>query len=268
MLSPNFFNTFFIIPTLNILLVFYKIFIFIKIPGALGLAIISLTVLFRLALHPFFAQQIEATKKMQKLKPELDKLTKKHKKNPKKLQQEQMKLYQREGINPASSCLFMIIQMPVFFALYRAMALFLVKGNMDKVAIAVNKVVYSPYLKVGNISPWFFGLNLAVSPAKAGNYVYLIVPLLTALFQYYQAILSGAQLADSSSIVKKKSNGKNSQKEKKDESGDLQKAMGTQMKYLLPLMIGWFSYTLPTGLSVYWNVFSIFSIWQYWKMNR
>jgi len=261
MLSPTFFNTFFIIPTLNILLVFYKIFSSINAPGALGLAIISLTVLFRLALHPFFAQQIEATKKMQKLKPELDKLTKKHKKNPKKLQQEQMKLYQREGINPASSCLFMIVQMPVFFALYRAMALFLVEGKMDKIVVAVNKVVYSPYLEISKISPWFFGLNLAVSPSKAGNYIYLIVPLVTALLQYYQAVLSGAQLAGDSPV-----NDENKEK-KKEKQGDLQKTMGTQMRYLLPLMIGWFSYTLPTGLSVYWNVFSIFSIFQYQKMN-
>jgi len=260
MLSPGFFNTLFIIPTLNILLVFYKIFLVIGIPGALGLAIISLTVLFRLALHPFFAQQLEATKKMQKLKPQLDNLTKKHKKDPKKLQQEQMKLYRKEGINPASSCLFMIIQMPVFFALYRAMALFLVEGKMDKIAAAVNKVVYSPYLKVGMISPWFLGLNLAVSPAKSGHYIYLVVPAITALLQYYQAVLSGAQLAGSPSTGQDK-------KEKDKKGGDFQKAMATQMKYLLPLMIGWFSYTLPTGLSVYWNVFSIFSILQYLQMR-
>ena len=51
-------------------------------------------------------------------------------------------------------------------------------------------------------------------------------------------------------------------KGKKDESGDFQKAMNTQMKFMFPIMIGWFSYTLPTGLSLYWNVFSLFSIMQ------
>jgi len=50
-------------------------------------------------------------------------------------------------------------------------------------------------------------------------------------------------------------------------SGDFQKAMNTQMKFIFPLMIGWFSYTLPVGLSLYWNIFSLFSIMQYKKLK-
>jgi len=118
MLSPNFFNTIFVFPILNILVALYKLLSLVKIPGSFGFSIIGLTVLIRLLLHPFFKQQMETAKKMQELKPHIDKLSKKHSKDPKKLQQEQLKLYQQAGINPASGCVFMIIQIPVFFALY------------------------------------------------------------------------------------------------------------------------------------------------------
>jgi YidC/Oxa1 family membrane protein insertase len=57
-------------------------------------------------------------KKMQKLAPKLEELKKKYKDNPQKLNEEMMKLYKREGVNPMGGCLPMILQIPVFFALY------------------------------------------------------------------------------------------------------------------------------------------------------
>ena len=59
----------------------------------------------------------------------------------------------------------------------------------------------------------------------------------------------------------------NDKDKKKDDQGDFQKAMNTQMKYMFPLMIGWFSYSLPIGLALYWNIFSIMGILQYNKVN-
>ena len=87
------------------------------------MAIIGLTVVIRLILHPFFKKQLETSKKMQDLKPHLDKLSQKHKNDKKRLQEEHMKLYQQAGINPATGCLFMIIQIPVFIALYNTLSL-------------------------------------------------------------------------------------------------------------------------------------------------
>ncbi len=257
MLNPNFFNTFFVIPILNILMIFYKAFSFIKIPGALGWSMIGLTVFVRFLLHPFFKQQLETAKKMQELKPHLDKLSAKHKKEPKKLQEEQMKLYQQAGINPASGCLFLIIQMPIFIALYQTLSLFLIKGNLKKVIFEINKVVYLPMLKVQSIDPWFFGFNLGLSPAKAaGQWQYYLIPLITAVLQYFQAQTAGT--ATPVAIPEEKK-----EEKKADSLEDFQKAMNMQMKYFFPLMIGYFSYTLPVGLSLYWNIFSIFSIIQY-----
>ncbi|OGK18095.1 hypothetical protein A2866_03130 [Candidatus Roizmanbacteria bacterium RIFCSPHIGHO2_01_FULL_39_8] len=271
MLSPNIFNTILVFPILNILLFFHQIFLFIKLPGAFGLAIVALTVLVRLVLHPFFKKQLETSKKMQDLKPHLDRLSSKHKNDKKKIQEEQMRLFKEAGINPASGCLFMIIQIPVFIALYNTLSLFLTNGNMTKVIGEINKVVYSPLLRIQTIDPWFFGFNLAVAPNKAGVWYYYLIPLITAVLQYFQTVTMTPPVA-ASAIEEKKTDSvnesnKKTESVKKGGGDDFQKAMNTQMKFIFPLMIGWFSYTLPVGLSLYWNIFSIFSIIQYKKMK-
>lgn len=272
MLDANLFNSVFVFPILNLLMLFYKGFLFLKIPGAFGFAIIGLTVFVRVVLHPFFKQQLETSKKMQDIKPHMDRLNERHKKEPKRLQEEQLKLYQQFGINPASGCLFMIIQIPIFIALYNTLSLFLMNGGANKVIGKINAVLYSPMLRVQSIDSWFFGINLAVSPDKGGHPVYLIVPIVTGLLQYFQVQTSMpmTQSSNPTSEVKKElKDGKTSEvllkkgEEKKTDSGDFQKAMNTQMKFIFPIMIGWFAYTLPIGLSVYWNIFSLFSIIQY-----
>ncbi len=257
MLNPNFFNTVFVFPILNLLVLFYSLFVFLKIPGAFGFAIIGLTVLVRFLLQPFFHQQMKTAKKMQELKPHLDRLSEKHKSDKKTLQQEQMKLYKQAGINPASGCLFMIIQIPIFIALYNTLSLFLRNGNMAKVIVEINKALYFSFLKITTIDPWFFGFNLALTPQKAGLWYYYLIPVLTAFLQYYQVRVSTPQTPTPTPEVK----------EKKDSSGDFQKAMNTQMKFFFPVLIGWFSYSLPVGLSLYWNIFSIFSIIQYRQLK-
>lgn len=269
MLQPNFFNTVFVFPILNILLALYKLLSLVKIPGAFGFAIIGLVVLIRFLLHPFFKQQLETAKKMQEMKPHLDKLSKKHGKDPKRLQQEQLKLYQQAGINPASGCLFMIIQIPVFFALYKTLSLFLLNKNLTKVLTEINKVLYLPILKIDSINPWFLGYNLALAPNKTGQWHYYLIPVITGVLQYWQAQVSMPAQTPSTSAVEERS-GKTTEvnkAEEKKEGGDFQQAMSMQMKYILPFMIGWFSYTLPVGLSLYWNIFSLFSIIQYKQMK-
>lgn len=260
MLQPTFFNTVFVFPIINILVLFYKIFLFLKIPGAFGLAIISLTFFIRLLFHPFFKHQLETSKKLQELQPRLERLSKKHKNDKKKLQEEQMKLYRQAGINPATGCLFMIIQFPIFIALYNTLSLFLFNGNIGKIINQINNVLYFAFLKIQTIDPWFFGFNLALSPAKANRWYYLLVPLLTGLLQYWQT----QNLSQTPPTVK--SQIKN-EKEKKEDSSDFQQAMNIQMRIIFPMMLAWFSYTLPVGLSLYWNVFSAFSIIQSRKLK-
>lgn len=261
-MSSGIFFTLFIQPTLNILVGFYKFFLSLGIPGAFGLAIVALTVGVRFVLHPFFKQQMHTAKKMNELKPHLDKLSKQHKEDPKKLQQEQIRLYQEAGINPAAGCLFAIIQIPIFIGLYNTLNMFLAHGVGEKVINEINAKLYNPLLKISTIDPMFLGFNLALSPSTAKIWYYYLIPVLTAVLQYLQAKTTMPAPAVSE---KKEEDG---EKKESSTAEDFQKAMNTQMKYVFPLMIGYFSFSLPVGLSLYWNIFSIFSIIQHYHIHK
>lgn len=106
----------------GILLVWHRIFSTV-LPEDSGwswvLAIIGLTITIRTLLIPLFVKQIKSSRNMQLLQPQIKALQQKYKHDRQKLQQEQMKLFQETGTNPLASCLPLILQMPVFFALFR-----------------------------------------------------------------------------------------------------------------------------------------------------
>lgn len=250
------FNIIFYNPTLNLLAFFNTVFLKLGVPGAFGFAIIGLTSSIRLILNPFFNQQIQLSQKMSDAKPHLDRLTEKHKNDKKKLQEEQMKLYKDMGINPASGCVFALVQMPVFIGLYQVLLAFFTKGkSMSTVIATINKSIYFPFFKFTSIDPNFFGLNLAVSPSQFAKYgvFYLAIPVITGVLQYFQISMASPVPAN---------------KDSKKDKDDMQVMMTTQMKYIFPVMIGYISYTLPVGLALYWNIFSLFSIWQYKKNQK
>lgn len=85
-----------------------------------GWAIILFTVLLRLLMLPLTLQSLKSSKAMQELQPQLRELQKKYAKDKEKLTQETMRLYKEAGINPAMGCLPMLIQIPIFFAIYWA----------------------------------------------------------------------------------------------------------------------------------------------------
>ncbi|MCX7761145.1 MAG: membrane protein insertase YidC [Hydrogenothermaceae bacterium] len=86
-----------------------------------GVAIIILTVLIRIIFFPLNHKSLKAMKKMADLAPEMEKLKKKYAKDPQKLQEEMMKLYAQAGANPLSGCLPILVQIPVFIALYNVL---------------------------------------------------------------------------------------------------------------------------------------------------
>ena len=106
---------FFTRPIFNILEIFYHL------VGNFGLAIMLLTVVLKLVLYPMADKSYESMAKMKKIAPEVEKLKAKHKDDPAKQQQEMMALYQKEKINPMMGCLPMLIQIPVFYSLYKVL---------------------------------------------------------------------------------------------------------------------------------------------------
>ncbi|MDS1271471.1 membrane protein insertase YidC [Lipingzhangella sp. LS1_29] len=88
---------------------------------AWGLSIVLLTVCMRLLMFPLFVKQMNTQRKMQDLQPEIQKLRERYKNDKQRLQQEQMKLFQQSGTNPAMGCLPLLLQLPVFFALFQVL---------------------------------------------------------------------------------------------------------------------------------------------------
>ena len=283
------FDTIIINPFLNAIAALYKLFVIIGVPGAFGFAIISLTVIFRLILHPFFKQQIESQQKLTALKPKMSELEKKHKDDKTRLQQAQLDLYKEHGINPASGCLFAIVQIPIFIGLYQTLSQFVNAAGSTQVVEKINKILYNQAFALKTLDPNFFIFNLALAPQhykiielslKTGivfhlqnlPYIhYMLIPLVTGLLQYLQAQKTiGAQPAKILKQVQDDTKDGKKDDKKKDESfsSDFQSAMNTQMKYFFPVMIAFFSYQLPVGLSLYWNIFSIFSIIQAVKTSK
>ena len=281
------FDTIIINPFLNAIAALYKLFVILGVPGAFGFAIISLTVIFRLILHPFFKQQIESQQKLTALKPKMSELEKKHKDDKTRLQQAQLDLYKEHGINPASGCLFAIVQIPIFIGLYQTLSQFVNAAGSTQVVEKINKILYNQAFALKTLDPNFFIYNLALAPQhykiielslKTGvvfhlqnlPYIhYMLIPLVTGLLQYVQAQKTiGAQPVKPKEVLRQAQDDKIKPKKDESFSSDFQSAMNTQMKYFFPVMIAFFSYQLPVGLSLYWNIFSIFSIIQAVKTSK
>jgi len=238
----------------------YNLLSLIKIPGALGFSLIIMTVIIRLILSPLTSAQIKSAQKLSKLKPEIDKLNEKYKNDKVKLQQEQMSLYKKAGINPAAGCLPLLVQMPILLALYNMFLPLLTNGNSEKVIVAINHAVYFPFLKIHSLDLSFFGLNLAHKPSewqKLGWFL-LLIPVITGALQYWQTRLMIPKTTPKLDIEKKR-------EPKEDDMGT---AMQKQMSIMMPLMIGFFAYNFPLGLSLYWNTMTVFGIIQQYQLNK
>lgn len=264
MTNPSFFNVILIWPIINILVAIYQGLTSLHIPYALGFSIIVLTVIIRLILYPLTNSQLKASKKMQGVAPHLAKLKEKHKGDAKMLQSETMRLYKEHGINPAAGCLPVIIQLPIIWSLYSVLQLVVGATKQSLVLADLNKVIYFPGLRLHHLwDQHFFGIPLGQAPSHLISTVgplIMLFPIATALFQFLQSKMMFSTPPASGTDKKQK----NEKGEKKPD--DFATAMQTQSLYIFPLMIGFFSYNFPIGLSLYWNTFTIFGIIQQYRV--
>lgn len=264
MSDPSFFNTILIWPIVNVLVGIYQLLFSLHIPYALGFSIILLTILVRFILYPFISSQLKASKKMQDITPHLSKLKEKHKADKKRLQEETMRLYKEHGVNPALGCLPVLIQIPIIIGLYSVLQQIVSLKN-SAIVSEINKILY---LDVFNLSqPWdssFFGLPLGQNPSQLISSLgplILLVPLLTGFFQFIQSKMMMAKKPEAT--LREKDLPSKAGKKQDDFASTFQ----TQSLYLFPVMIGFFSYTFPIGLSLYWNIFTIFGILQQYRLS-
>ena len=253
------FDTFFFGPITNLLVFIFKLLEFTGVPGALGFAIVVISIIVRFLIWPFTASQVRSTQKMAALKPHLDELKKKHKDDKQAFASAQMALFKEHGVNPAGGCLPALIQLPVFIAIYQV--IFNVFDNLDK----INSLLYSSFLHLNQApDPNFFGLNLASKPTEFmnGATLLILIPLLTAALSFVQ---SKMMLPAKVPAIRKD----DTPKEIKEKEGieDAMSSVQTQMVYLMPVMIGYFTFQFPIGLAIYWNIFTIMGIIQQYRIS-
>lgn len=268
MFDPNnIFNSLVLIPILNILMALYNLLLSLKVPGALGFSLILLTVLIRIVLYPLTNAQLKNAQQLSKLKPQLDKLGQQYKNDKQQLHAEQLKLYKQSGVNPTAGCLPLLLQMPILIGLYNLFFQILTNSQIDAVIESINKAVYFPILKISTLDLSFFGLSLTHKPSewqKVGWW-FLLIPVITAALQYWQTkMMIPAAQSNSKTAVEKIQKVEDGKKKEEDMGAMMQKQMGIMM----PLMIGFFAYSFPLGLSLYWNTFTIFGIIQQHQLNK
>ncbi len=252
------FDTLLVNPIINVLLAIYQALVHLGVPSALGLSIIVLTIIIRLILYPLTSSQLRAAKKMQSLTPHLNKLKDKHKNDAKRMQEETMRLYREHGVNPIAGCIPLLIQIPIIFGLYSVLNLVVHLKPSETVA-KINGIAYFDALKLQNVwDTHFFGISLGQTPSQLFHTVgplILLIPIMTGLFQFIQSKMMVTPA------------GKDEKKDKKKNEPDFQSAMQTQTMYVFPIMIGFFSFNFPLGLSLYWNTFTIFGIIQQYQIQ-
>ncbi len=266
MTNPTLWNQLLVWPIINLLVAFYKAFESLHVPGALGFAVVALTILIRLILYPLMAAQMKSAKKMAAIKPHLDALNAKHKDDKKALQQAQLDLYKAHGVNPAAGCLPLLIQLPVLIALYNVFYQVLQNGNLSKLVTDINAILYLPALRLTTLDLSFFGTSLGVKPSQWQTHgVWLLfIPLVTAALQWWQSklMLPPPVKAPEGKAMTLKD--KKEEKSPEDTAAEMQK----QMALITPLMFGMFAYQFPLGLALYWNVFGLFGIMQQLIINK
>ncbi|HXL70677.1 MAG TPA: membrane protein insertase YidC, partial [Rhizomicrobium sp.] len=100
---------------------FWLLDIFYKFIGNFGIAILMLTVVVKLLFFPLANASFKSMSKMKKVQPHMEEIRKVHKEDPQRQQKEIMELYKREKVNPVAGCVPMLIQIPVFFSLYKVL---------------------------------------------------------------------------------------------------------------------------------------------------
>lgn len=223
-------------PILNFLILLSNVFF-----NNFGLAIIVLTVIVRFIMLPLTMKQMKASKKMQDasriMQPKLQALKKKYAKDPRKLQEEQMKLYKESGISPLgclSSPLLvtMAIQMPIFIALYRAIVQALAATPQDFLRLSESLYSWSFIRESLPISGSFLWLNLSVPDP------YFIIPILVMAGMWLSQKMMTTQPA----------------------TDPQQQSMQNMMQIMMPLMFGFITFTLPAGLGLYFLISSLVSM--------
>ena len=197
--------------------------------GSFGLAIIVLTIIVRSCLLPLTLRQLRSSRAMQQLQPKMAELQKKYAKDKQKLAQEQMRLYKESGVSPAGCAVPMLIQLPIWIALYQSIIRVLAVTPEDLLGLSRLLWSWPVVYSVLPLNSQFLWFNL-VSPNIG------------------VAVLVGVTMWLSQKMVTP------------SVTDPQQKAQSQMMLWMMPLLFGFIAMSLPSGLALYWITSNIISM--------
>lgn len=215
-------------PIFNIFVSIYNI-----IPD-IGIVILIITLLVKLATYPLTKKSIEAQKAITDLQPKLEALKVKYKDNQQQLAQETMLLYKENKVNPIGSCLPILIQLPIFIAIYWVLQAGLSSKGFEGLYSFVKNPEHINTMSLGFIDLGQMNVVLAV---------------MAGLAQFWQA-----------KMMQSKQPPKEAGAGGKDES--MASMMNKQMLYFMPALTFIIGLKLPGGLSLYWFLSTLFTALQ------
>ncbi len=217
-------------PIFNLLIFFYE-----NTPFRdFGIAIILTTILIRLILYPFFHSGAKQQMLMQRIQPKVKKIQEDHKGDMQKQSEALMALYKEHGVNPFSTLLLLVVQLPIMFAFYWIVREGLIASQFSN----LYSFIHAPL----NTSTMFLGIIDLAKPS-------IVVILLAAATQFFQARLA---------IWKAPAGSQPSQAEK----------IQRQMMYIAPVTTLVIFYSLPASVGLYWFISSAFSVLQQFVVNK
>jgi len=254
-----------------------------------GVALIIFTIVMRLILLPLNFKQQKSMAQTQLIKPKMDALQKQYGDDKEKLNEETMKLYKKHGVNPLSGCLPLLIQFPILFALYNVIrkpltyiyslsadningfiTQFSIPANDQNAQIKVAKCLFDIGDKFG-INFNFLGLDLSQTPTfnlnapMFGITPIIVIPIVAALTTY----LSSKFMNIGMPKEPKKDDDKPKRPPKPGEKdADAAQSTAKTMTTIMPLMTLWFTFMMPSGISVYWIAGNVIQIGQQYIINR
>lgn len=228
---------------INILLFIYSYI------GNFGVAILLFTILIRAITHPLMVRQIKSSSAMQEMQkdPRYIEMQEKYKDNKEMQAQETQKLWKEYGVNPASSCLPTLIQLPVIIGLYQAIIQSL--GTTPLELLNLTKHVYSGFLDVAKLIPLeshFLWMNLGSPERVIIPGIPFGIPVLAVLV-VITTYVQGKLMAPPSASGQK------------DQSAQMMNMMNLYM----PFLMGYLAWTLASGLALYFVASNLLSIAQY-----
>ena len=221
-----------------------------------GVAIILLAILIRLILYPLMQKQMVSMREIQKIQPLMKAVQDKYKNDKERLNKELMALYKEHKVNPMSGCLPLLIQMPILILLFQTLRVF---EYLDPITnnVAGGFLWIAKYYNVIENGGTITKAGLALSErliTLPGNGIFGlqyigILPFLVAGLMYIQ------QKMTSTEGTTGKDGGSAQQTQK-------------MMTILMPLMIGFMSFSLPSGLTLYWFTSTLLGIGQQYIINK